>query len=50
MGRAKTSNKQGPRIIDLDIIIWNYKVVGYDVYERKFLQKSILELLPDFKL
>jgi len=50
IGRAKTSNKQGPRIIDLDIIIWNYKVVVYDVYERKFLQKSILELLPDFKL
>lgn len=50
MGRVKTSNKQGPRIIDLDIIVWNCKVVDNDVYERKFLQKIILELLPDFKL
>jgi len=48
MGRVKTSNKQGPRIIDLDIIVWNCKVVDNDVYERKFLQKIILELLPDF--
>jgi len=50
MGRVKTSNKQGPRIIDLDIIVWNCKVVDNDVYERKFLQKIILELLPDFNL
>jgi 2-amino-4-hydroxy-6-hydroxymethyldihydropteridine diphosphokinase len=50
MGRVKTSNKQGPRIIDLDIIVWNRKVVDNDVYERKFLQKIILELLPNFNL
>jgi len=48
MGRIKTSNKQGPREIDLDIIIWNNRVVDNDVYERKFLQNSILELLPGF--
>ena len=48
MGRVKTSNRQGPRIIDLDIVIWNNKVIDDDVYQRKFLQKSILELLPGF--
>jgi len=48
MGRIKTSNKQGPREIDLDIIVWNNKVIDKDVYERKFLQNSILEVLPGF--
>lgn len=48
IGRVKTSNKQGPREIDLDIIIWNNVVVDNDVYERKFLQNSVLELLPGF--
>ncbi len=48
MGRVKTSNKQGPRIIDLDIVIWNNKVIDDDVYQRTFLQNSILELLPGF--
>lgn len=49
MGRVKTSNKEGPRIIDLDIIIWNNKIIDDDVYKRTFLQKSVIELLPDFK-
>jgi len=48
IGRVKTSNKQGPREIDLDIIILNNVVVDNDVYERKFLQNSVLELLPGF--
>lgn len=48
MGRVKRSNKQGPREIDLDIIVWNNKVVDNDVYEREFLQSSILEVLPGF--
>ena len=49
MGRVKTSNKEGPRIIDLDIIIWNNKIIDDDVYKRTFLQNSVIELLPDFK-
>ena len=49
MGRVKTSNKEGPRIIDLDIIIWNNKIIDDDVYKRSFLQNSVIELLPDFK-
>ncbi len=48
MGRVKRSNKQGPREIDLDIIVWNNKVVDNDVYEREFLKSSILEVLPGF--
>ena len=49
VGRVKTPNKQGPREIDLDIIIWNSTVVDNDVFERQFLRESVLELLPGFE-
>jgi 2-amino-4-hydroxy-6-hydroxymethyldihydropteridine diphosphokinase len=50
LGRAKTDNKNGPRTIDLDILVWNGEVVDEEVYEREFLRKSIKELLPDLDL
>ena len=50
LGRMRTSNKYGPRTIDLDILVWNGKVVDGDVYKRSFLRSSIEELLPDLKL
>jgi 2-amino-4-hydroxy-6-hydroxymethyldihydropteridine diphosphokinase len=46
LGRVKIANKYGPRIIDLDIIVWNNKIVDKDFYERDFLKQSVLELLP----
>ena len=49
IGRVRSSNKQGPREIDLDIIIWNNAVIDNDVYERDFLRNSVSELLPGFK-
>ncbi len=50
MGRVASENKNGPRTIDLDIIVWNGKVVDNEVYERKFLIDSIKELLPELKI
>lgn len=50
LGRVKSENKNGPRTIDLDIIIWNREVVDNEVYERKFLLNSINELLPELKI
>jgi len=50
LGRMRTSNKYGPRTIDLDILVWNGKVVDGDVYKRSFLRLSMKELLPDLKL
>jgi len=38
-----------PRSIDLDIVIWNEKVVDEDFYSRDFLRKAVLELLPELK-
>ena len=49
LGRVKTDNKNGPRTIDLDILVWNGTVVDPDVAERGFLQDSIRELLPELK-
>lgn len=48
LGRVRTENKNGPRTIDLDILVWNGEVVDDDVYEREFLKSSIKELLPGF--
>ena len=49
IGRVKSSNKQGPREIDLDIVIWNNTVIDNDIYEREFLRNSVSELLPGFE-
>lgn len=47
LGRIKTENKNGPRCIDLDIVVWNQQVVDPDFYERDFIKKTVLELIPD---
>ena len=44
MGRDRSQKKSGPRNIDLDILIWNNKVVDPDYYTREFLRKSAEEL------
>ncbi len=47
MGRKKTDNLNGPRIIDLDIVVWNNKILDNDVYKRSFLKSSVMELKPN---
>ena len=49
LGRDRSKPKFGPRIIDLDILIWNGKVIDKDYYDRDFLRKGVEEILPDFK-
>jgi len=49
LGRKRSEIKFGPRTIDLDIIVFNDKIVDQDFYERDFVQKSTLELVPDLK-
>lgn len=44
LGRVKTANKNGPRTIDLDIVVWNGRVVDDDYYERDFLRESVREV------
>jgi 2-amino-4-hydroxy-6-hydroxymethyldihydropteridine diphosphokinase len=50
LGRLKDFDKNGPRTIDLDIIVSNNKVVDNDVFERDFLQKAIKEVKPEFEV
>jgi 2-amino-4-hydroxy-6-hydroxymethyldihydropteridine diphosphokinase len=46
LGRVRTGNKYGPRSIDLDIVVWNGKIVNSDFYERDFVRKAAEEVLP----
>ncbi len=46
LGRVRTENKNGPRTIDLDILVWNGKIIDPDVEARDFLQKAITDLQP----
>ena len=49
MGRDRSKPKFGPRIIDLDILIWNGKEIDNAYYDRDFLRKGVEEILPDFE-
>ncbi len=49
LGRIRNTEIIQPRSIDLDIVIWNRKVVDEDFYSRDFLRKAVLELLPELK-
>jgi 2-amino-4-hydroxy-6-hydroxymethyldihydropteridine diphosphokinase len=48
LGRIAAANKNGPRIIDLDIIIWNGKILSNDYYERDFVKKAVKEVFEKF--
>ena len=50
LGRDRSLPKFGPRTIDLDILIWNKKVVDEDYYERDFLRKVVEEIIQDLEL
>ena len=50
LGRDRSLPKFGPRTIDLDILIWNKKVVDEDYYKRDFLRKGVEEIIPELKL
>jgi len=50
LGRVNTDNKNGPRIIDLDIVVWNEEIVDDEVNEREYLRSSIHELIPDLEI
>ena len=47
LGRVRTSNKNGPRTIDLDIVVWDDRIVDPDVHERDFLRDAVRELCPE---
>jgi len=44
LGRDRTLPKFGPRTMDLDIVVWNGKIVDDDYFNRDFLKSSIEEI------
>jgi 2-amino-4-hydroxy-6-hydroxymethyldihydropteridine diphosphokinase len=44
LGRDREGPKSGPRTIDLDIIVWNRKIVHQDYFYRDFLRNSVEEI------
>ncbi|SHI34898.1 2-amino-4-hydroxy-6-hydroxymethyldihydropteridinediphosphokinase [Tangfeifania diversioriginum] len=44
LGRNRKGPKFGPRTMDLDIVVWNGKIVDEDYYTRDFLRQSIDEI------
>ncbi len=50
LGRKRGGNKFGPRTIDLDIAVWDGKIVDKDVYKRSFLRNAIHEVWPGLDL
>lgn len=49
LDRQETLEKSGPRSIDLDILVWDGKIIGNDFYSRDFVKQSVLDLMPDLK-
>ncbi|MCB1200168.1 MAG: 2-amino-4-hydroxy-6-hydroxymethyldihydropteridine diphosphokinase [Leptospiraceae bacterium] len=45
LGRIKGPNKAGPRTMDLDIIIWNNKIVHDDYQSRDYVKIFVDELI-----
>ena len=46
LGRIRDENKNGPRTIDLDIVIFNNQILDRDVFKRDFFRIPIIEIFP----
>lgn len=47
MGRVRTENKNAPRTMDMDIVIFDDEVIDPALWERAFLAVTFAELLPN---
>ena len=45
LGRDRNAPKFGSRTIDLDILVWNGKIVDKDYYLRDFLHENVSDIL-----
>ncbi len=45
MGRDRALPKFGPRVMDLDIVVWNGDIKDDDYYTRDFVRNSVDQLL-----
>lgn len=47
-GRIRTEDKNAPRIIDLDILLFDDRVIDPDIWSRAFAAVPLSEIYPDF--
>lgn len=47
LGRIRGANKNGPRTIDLDILVFNNQIEDHDVFHRDFFKNPIVDLFPN---
>ena len=45
LGRDRTAPKAGPRTADLDLVVWNGRVVHQDFHEAEYIQHPLQEIL-----
>jgi 2-amino-4-hydroxy-6-hydroxymethyldihydropteridine diphosphokinase len=49
LGRVRTANKNAPRTIDLDILVYEERVLDPKVWTEAFVAIPLAELLPDLQ-
>ena len=47
LGRIRTKDKNSPRTIDVDVIIFDGRILDQNIWERLHLALPVSELLPD---
>ena len=49
LGRVRSEDKNAPRTIDLDIVIYNKTVLDKTLWEKAFIAVPVAEIRPDLK-
>lgn len=49
LGRVRGDDKYASRRIDLDIVVWNGRIVDRDYYTRDFVREACCQLLPGLR-
>ena len=45
LGRDRTAPKFSPRTMDLDMVVWNGRIIDKDYYTRDFLRSSVQQVI-----
>lgn len=49
LGRVRSHDKNAPRTIDLDVVIWGNQTWDGDIWQQAHAAIPVAELLPDFR-